>query len=79
MSENEQFKICNQQFTSIHKKLDEISSTQKEFHERLFIDNGRPSIQTMLDRNTRWIKAASAAIGTVYVGIVGYVVWLLKK
>jgi len=79
MTHDDQFEICNSHFKAINEKLDEISSTQKEFHKRLFIDNGRPSIQTMLDRNTRWIKAASAAIGTVYVGIVSYVVWLLRK
>jgi len=72
MTPEEQYKVCAKQFDGINAKLDKI-------YNKLFEDNGAPCLQTKVDRNTRWIKTVSWAIGIIYAAAMGTIAWLFKK
>ena len=49
MSQEQYDRVCKSEFDKINDKLDDM-------HNRLFLDNGKPCIQTRLDRNERLWK-----------------------
>ena len=50
MSTDQYEAVCKERFDEINAKLDTL-------HNRLFVDNGSPSMQSRLNRNERIIKA----------------------
>ncbi len=72
-------KHCKEKFAEIIKSLNEIKKEQKILNERLFYDNGVPCHQTLIDRNSRWIRSVTGVltvIGTTVIGIIG---WIIKS
>ena len=49
MTQQQYDRVCKGEFDKINSKLDAL-------HNRLFLDNGSPCIQTRLDRNERMWK-----------------------
>lgn len=49
-------KICKFQFEAIHNTAKETNKTVKDISERLFIDNGRKSLQSRVNDNSRMVK-----------------------
>ena len=61
MSESEQYKtICKGEFAEINSKLD-----------RLFIDNGRESFQSKLNRHDLFIKKVTRIMYIVAIPVIG--------
>jgi len=63
----------------IEETIKKMSATLDDIHHRLFVDNGKPSIQTRLDRNERtmenisrlaWISI-TAAVGLIIAKVIG--------
>jgi len=66
-------KHCKPEFEKIHQSMNELNN-------RLFKDNGSPSIQTKVDRNSRLIKATIGASVPVYLGLIGlFFKWVWSK
>ena len=72
MTPDEQYKVCGKEFAEINRKLDKI-------YGKLFEDNGGPSMQTITDRNARWIAGVTWALGVMYVAAISILVWFFKK
>lgn len=45
-----QYDVCQEHFRSIGTKLDETASTLDDIYNRLFVDNGRTSMQSRVGR-----------------------------
>jgi len=56
MTQEQYDRVCKGEFDRIHRKLDDIADSQSNQHNRLFVDNGAPCVQTRLDRNDRMWK-----------------------
>ena len=80
MSTEQYEAVCKDQFREIKDSIAEVKALHIETHRRLFIDNGKPSHQTRLDRNERlwkttlWIimLVAAASIAQMAEGVVGH-------
>ena len=58
MSTGQYEAVCKDQFREIKEQIGEVKAQNIETHRRLFVDNGKPSHQTRLDRNERMLKVA---------------------
>ena len=68
----------NQRFSEICVTLKRMEKAQSKFgedlssvHKKLYIDNGAPSIQTKIDRNTGVIKALVWVVGILFIACAG--------
>jgi len=60
--------------TDIEDTIRKMSATLDDIHHRLFVDNGKPSIQTRLDRNERTIDNISRLTWISITTVVGLIV-----
>ena len=56
------------------QQLQDISNTVKDIHHRLFVDNGKPCMQTRLDRHDSAIGLLKWLAGTVGAAVIAIVV-----
>jgi len=66
--------VCKEQFAIAHSKVDKCATKDQVdglikqmagFHNRLFVDNGKPCVQTRLDRTERLWKVTVWIIGVI--------------
>ena len=80
MTKEQYDRVCKGEFDRIHKKLDTIANAQANQHNRLFMDNGSPCVQTRLDRTERlwkttlWVVSivCAASIAQITRDIIGH-------
>ena len=70
--------VCKERFDEILCAIKDLKSGQEATHRRLFVDNGKESHQSRLNRHDRWIKTIAGAGIVVSTGIFGLVIWLIK-
>ena len=58
MSQEQYDKVCKDHFMAIQQKQDEFMVELKSINQRLYIDNGKPCIQSRLNRNERLLSVA---------------------
>lgn len=79
---NEWHKRGEEQYRDLCKRMDGISSRLDTLHSSLYVDNGKTSIQTRLDRHDRVIKTimwiSASYIGAVVPGTVWLTVSIVK-
>ena len=65
MDEKERYdEVCKGEFESLNKKIDNLS-------QRLFIDNGKESIQSKMNRHDIWISRATKVGLAVAIAVFG--------
>jgi hypothetical protein len=60
--------------SDIEDAIKKMSSTLDDIHHRLFVDNGKPSIQTRLDRSERTIENISRLTWISITTVVGLII-----
>ena len=74
---------CPTQIEECHQKFDTIIDKLDKLNERLFIDNGNPSLQSKVNKNRTIIKTVVKTlvfIGIWVMGIIAYIIrgWIVK-